>query len=414
MSAAPQKSLTVVHGSMAIGGIEQLLIRVTEVLRTRGWRVQFVLQSRVDTVLDHRAAQVGPIHQLPNDYRDAWPRLRHLAAEPSDVIFAPTSDAYVLAHLLRQARLPGARIVAGVYYPFEYANRAAHRVYEIGLAARLLAGAADENVIFMNEPCRRTHAEALRRPFSFSPVVPIPLVVPRSDRAPGRPAGRRLVSIGRLVPFKGYTFGALAAVETLRAEGRDFVYDIYGGGPVEAELRQAIADHSLGDVVRLRGEVGPERFGYACADAFAFLGMGTAAVEAAALGVPTLLAAVEERGPRVHGWFSQVEGYRVGEVEPGDVLTPMADVLRELDDAGEAQYQHLADQGRRRAHSFELGAVVDALEQTLLAARPDIRRLSRADLLLGWGDRLRDSRHVRRGRPSRRALRYERAEGTRL
>lgn len=403
----PERSVTFLHGPLAVGGIEQLLVRVARALRDRGWRVQFVLQARASTTLDRDAAALGPVHLLPTDYRDAWRRSAALELQPTSVLFAPTSDAFLLAHLLRMRKAPAARIVAGVYFPLEYANPRAHQVYEIGRAARLLAAAPPQNVVFMNEACREAHVEVLGPHLASSPVVPVPFdgaaLLPRRTE---RPESRRLVSIGRLVDFKGYPFGALEAVAALRSEGLPFTYDVYGDGPLAADLRAAVARHGLADVVRLHGEVPPAQFTAALDDALVFLGMGTAAVEAAGHGVPTLLAAVNERRPLVHGWFGDQEGYDVGEVRSGDVLTPLDGLLRHVDDADPSEYRRLVERGQRRASTFGLTAVVDRLEEVLADARPSNDRLTTVDLVRGWTSRALDSRHVRRGRPSRRSTRY--------
>jgi glycosyltransferase involved in cell wall biosynthesis len=402
----PDRSVAFLHGPLAIGGIEQLLVRVGRVLKERGWRVQFVLQSRTTTSLDAEAAAIGPVHLLPTDYRDAWRRVADVPLEPTSVLFAPTSDAFLLAHLIRQRRTPGARIVAGVYFPLEYANPAAHRVYEIGRAAGLLARCPAQNVVFMNEACRDAHVAVLGPHLAASPVIPVPFESRVGSRGSARPASRRLVSVGRLVDFKGYPFGALDALDELRDEGRDLTYDVYGSGPLAGELQRAVDARGLGAVVRLLGEVPPARFTAVLDDALAFLGMGTAAVEAAGHGVPTVLAAVGERRPVVHGWFGDQEGYGVGEVRAGDALQPLADLLREVDDADADGYRRLSESGRVRAERFGLEPAVDLLEAALLAALPSDDALTVLDLVRGWGSRAHDAGRVRRGRPSRRSTRY--------
>jgi colanic acid/amylovoran biosynthesis glycosyltransferase len=68
----------------------------------------------------------------------------------------------------------------------------------------------------------------------------------------------RIVSIGRLVEKKG--FGVLVdACAELRERGASFRCEILGGGELEAELRERISRHGLGDVVILAGSLTTEQ-----------------------------------------------------------------------------------------------------------------------------------------------------------
>ena len=71
-----------------------------------------------------------------------------------------------------------------------------------------------------------------------------------NQRSPGDPL--KLLSIGRLVPTKGHDV-LIKACAKLRDEGIAFSLQIVGSGPIEAELRELIAQHDLGQHVELRG-----------------------------------------------------------------------------------------------------------------------------------------------------------------
>lgn len=62
----------------------------------------------------------------------------------------------------------------------------------------------------------------------------------------------RLLSVGRLVPFKGYADG-LAVVRILRDNGLKVRWSIIGDGPLMAALQQQAKDLSLGDAVSFLG-----------------------------------------------------------------------------------------------------------------------------------------------------------------
>lgn len=67
----------------------------------------------------------------------------------------------------------------------------------------------------------------------------------------------RIVSIGRLIEFKGFHH-LITAAATLRDRGLAFQCDIIGEGPWRAQLEAAIADAKLGSLVRLTGALPQE------------------------------------------------------------------------------------------------------------------------------------------------------------
>jgi glycosyltransferase involved in cell wall biosynthesis len=76
------------------------------------------------------------------------------------------------------------------------------------------------------------------------------------SRAPdSSPAGRtiRLLSVGRLVAFKGFDV-LINACAQLRRDGIDFVCEIIGDGPLRDELRALVAANNLAEKILFSGE----------------------------------------------------------------------------------------------------------------------------------------------------------------
>ena len=101
-----------------------------------------------------------------------------------------------------------------------------------------------------------------------------------------------LISIGRLVEYKGYKY-AIEAVKTL---DKNVNYTIIGGGPLMKELKELIAKHKLEDKVHLKGEVddyGKNKL-LSNADIFLFPSIssseayGIVQIEAMAYGLPII------------------------------------------------------------------------------------------------------------------------------
>jgi len=68
----------------------------------------------------------------------------------------------------------------------------------------------------------------------------------------------RILSVGRLVPFKGFEY-LIEACEQLRQRGVHFCCEIVGDGPLRASLQQRIDDLRLGSLVTLEGALPQDR-----------------------------------------------------------------------------------------------------------------------------------------------------------
>jgi glycosyltransferase involved in cell wall biosynthesis len=90
--------------------------------------------------------------------------------------------------------------------------------------------------------------------------------------------------------MKEYNLFMVDVVKSLVSKGRSVSYHIYGGGNMEAKVRQKINDCGLRQCIELHGRLPYEKMEEALRSAALFVGMGTAMIEAAQLGVPSLMA----------------------------------------------------------------------------------------------------------------------------
>jgi glycosyltransferase involved in cell wall biosynthesis len=169
-----------------------------------------------------------------------------------------------------------------------------------------------------------------------------------SDRC--EPHRGRILSIGRLVPKKGFDVLVRACAE-MRRRGVEFELRIVGGGPLRDELRELAADEGIADLVDLLGSMSHADVAaeLAAAEVFALSpvvlpngdrdGIPNVLLEAMAAGVPVVASAVSGIPEAI------ADGVNGRLVAPGrpDLL---ADVLTELL-SDPAQRARLAGAGRR-------------------------------------------------------------------
>ncbi|MBK5261023.1 MAG: glycosyltransferase [Peptostreptococcaceae bacterium] len=144
-----------------------------------------------------------------------------------------------------------------------------------------------DGFVFQTEDAKGYFSKAIQRRgiVIFNPICdsfPQPFEGTRS---------KRIVSVGRLVPQKNFPM-AIEAFAQIAEKYSDYIYEIFGEGKEQANLKQLICDKKLESRVFLRGQrlnVFDEII-----DATLFVmssdyeGMSNALIEALALGLPTI------------------------------------------------------------------------------------------------------------------------------
>ena len=179
-------------------------------------------------------------------------------------------------------------------------------------------------------------------------------------RAHGREVNR-IVSSGRLVPWKG--FGELIGIV---AKHRDWRLDIFGDGPGRRELEERIATLGAGGRIALKGSVSREDMLETFARAAVFVlnsryeGLSHTLVEAMAAGAPVVAT-------RVGGNPEVVEDGANGLlVEAGDAAGLERALARLLSD--EALRWKLGDAARDLAKDFSIEKTVEATANLIKSA----------------------------------------------
>ena len=172
----------------------------------------------------------------------------------------------------------------------------------------------------------------------------------------------RIISIGRLTGFKQYNLGIAAIARSCRDAGVAVQWDIYGSGPLADEMAREIARHEVGDAVTMNGILPYADLAETVVRHDLFVGLGTAALEAAMLGVPSITATDSERR-RSYGYLHQLPFGNVGERQaappPYDIGDLIVDFAR-LDEAGRVR---LSEQGHAAAMRYAMPDIVESLFQ---------------------------------------------------
>lgn len=228
---------------------------------------------------------------------------------------------------------------------------------------RLFALAPVQSTYFMNLASRDSHAAYWKRDLSHYPVLRLP--VAESDRrwSPRESGPARIVSVGRVVPFKGYNRAIPTVVRNLADRGLEAQWDIYGDGPDTDEVARLVDKFGVGSAVRLKGQLPYECFDETVAGYDLFVGMGTALLEAARLGMPAITA-LEGSDDGTYGFLHEGPVDSIGEVSPGAPVTTLEDAVSRALTLDPSETQRIGERCRQAAFARS-----SSLDETAVAVR---------------------------------------------
>lgn len=197
------------------------------------------------------------------------------------------------------------------------------------LRKKMFFSAPVASTYFMNDAARDAHAEYWKCDLGEYPILRL-LADDGGASWSARDGGSvRVVSVGRFVPFKGYNRETPALVKSLVDSGVDVSWDIWGYGPDELKIAESIHACGVSDRVAMRGALAYGDFHRVVAAADIFVGMGTALLEAAKIGVPSITA-VENDSRNSYGYFYQSPSDSVGDRVEGAERLSIESVLRQF------------------------------------------------------------------------------------
>ena len=250
------------------------------------------------------------------------------------------------------------RISFGIYHQNEVVFEGVD--YYFAKKAKLLFSTLPAaSIVFFNEKTKFSHACFFKNDYAGSLMIPIGIDTPATGHGLlGDANSDRIVSIGNLYPFKSYNRHIINLLPGLKKYRPDLVYEIYGSGQYEPELLKLVASLQLEASVHFKGSIAYEDIPKVLEGALAFVGSGTAILEAAALGVPAVIGIESTDQPITYGLLSDIEGLSYNEFDPGQVTYPMKDVLIRVMESADA-WEIAANACKSKSNYFTIEHTVD-------------------------------------------------------
>lgn len=280
-------------------------------------------------------------------------------------IIALSPESVPMAQLIRDAlslysQVQDARACVTILHPRDFMRETEKR--HVHVMNKLAAHAIGlRNLVFMNEQCRETHSAFFSRDLSANAIVPVPIDRREARwRAQQESGSLRIVAVGRIVDFKAYNFALPSILTDLESKGHKVTCDIYGYGADEPKLVRTIRDAGAVHLVRFKGPIPLDDFDSIVSNYDLFIGMGTAAVQAAQLGVPTILAIVDDPNG-THGFIQDAPFGNLGEQDRKVPRRDLGAMIQTYVQAGRAQRQDISNAGIVYANRYVADNYVEQL-----------------------------------------------------
>lgn len=328
-----------IYGSLALGGIETFFVRMAKARAKIGLKTKILLlhnkASSNSELLDEmgKYAEVYyladficlpkfvfafiPYHllllvPLRKELRHIFDGVRQVHVSSGALGFF-----YLKVSALFELNIP---LTIGVYHSREFIWEVDGGVpfYERANRQLFFKLLSRENLIFFNERLVSSYEEFLGHDMVGVNVFPLGVTssnarVDTGERKKNKSKDLIIGSIGRLVDFKTYNLWMIDVVYDLIGRGLPVRYIVYGDGPLRSEMIKKIEAYGLLDRIELRGLLEYSKFSQAISEFDIFIGSGTAIIEAAGQGVPSLVGIESVEAPVTYGFLSEIPGFTYNE-----------------------------------------------------------------------------------------------------
>lgn len=372
------RHLLFIDEHLIMGGIATLIARVSRLLLTDGWQVT-LLARKVDVAVKQMLPEKLVIQEISARFK--WMYFPEYAVACSkqfgldsvDVIFGTGVVASWLGSLLSAFLPKHPKILCGVYTPWEFCYPRSGRFADYGTRMRCEnfdRNISDSSKLFMSDVVCGCHAKSFGRSLTDSPICVLPIDTNQFISIPRHPDRFKIVSIGRLCPFKSYNLYMIDVVRQLRDKGHPVRWEVHGTGELEPEMSRRIKEAGLEDCIRLHGHLDYQNLGEVLSDAGAFVGMGTALIEAGFCRVPSVVALENSKTEMTYGYLYHLPLGACGEQFDATPALTTTELLERLLLMSEAEYTTEMERTCQYVQPFDQERVYQQLLRCFKNAKP--------------------------------------------
>lgn len=373
-----------------LGGIEVLELKLVRELARQGYDV--VVASRDHEVFVNNTE--GFSHFPHRGYPDFISRSQSILSEDcKKLIFVSLHPIAAIASEIAGRKISQLKKGALQIHHFHWVSHSrafffSRQPFVRKIFKSFFAVLPRKSTYFMNNAAKIAHQSFWNIPLDEYPIIHIigrkPLAQFTTKKAidsvgiESKGADLRIVSVGRLVPFKGYNVNAPQIVRRLLDSGIDATWDIWGYGPDEPTIVSKAGQYGVADRVRIRGALPHAEFDETVSSYDVFVGMGTSVLEAANTMTPSCVA-IENQGEACYGFLHEAPTDSVGDRVDGFPERQLEEVLHSFANMDAAARARIGEADALAARQKE--STLDDFVAAILSAQP-MKRIGLRELAI--------------------------------
>lgn len=318
--------MLIIYGCMQLGGIETFFLRLAKKSYDKGVRLNFLLlcdKSDCNSELINELIKNANVYF----YYDIFKKNRildknffllnsfqltnlDLMLDGIEIIHVTTAQHALLVNRILNFKKMEITLTVGVYHSQEFCWYMKSLPYFEKIHREFIfKHLSDKNLLCFSETTRNYLAQETNYNISNSKVFRLGVIdkpihnLFHENRIKKNTI--KICAVGRLIKFKTYNLWMLDVLKKLQEKNIDIIFDIYGDGPLKD-----IIDSKKGDLnVNLKGSFDYSQFNKIVSTYDLFIGSGTAIIQSAALGIPSIIGVESIKQPLTYGYFSDFYEY---------------------------------------------------------------------------------------------------------
>jgi glycosyltransferase involved in cell wall biosynthesis len=364
--------ILLINHSLYTGGVETLMVRMANWLVRNGHACSILLRDAFEGDLRPMLEPQVEVRSVGNQWDLlALPGVNQIVwnswnLPQPDIIYTMEQNWAGVGLLVRDLFTnPTPSVATGAYHINQFAYEGVPKKWgRLALFNQEIYNHhyLDCQKCFMSEETRIGHEGFFSRQIGAGWVWPLPIEIPSDQGLESRrPVLHRIVSVGRLTRFKTYSWYMVPILYSLREKYPDVQWHIYGFGACERELVDHVWKGAIQDnLIVFHGPIAYRNLSSVFAEASVFIGMGTTLLEAAAAGVPSIPAIVDDPEGLSWGFIEQMPYFTVGETIPGkQPEQKVADLLVRLFDSNPDAERSIVSKGRAYVAPYSMDHLMD-------------------------------------------------------
>jgi glycosyltransferase involved in cell wall biosynthesis len=216
-----------------------------------------------------------------------------------------------------------------------------------------------ENFIFLNNAGRDFHQHRLNHDFSKSNVVKLYVDINKFDFFDRSELMKnKIISIGRLAPYKTYNIQLLPIFKKLYDEGSDVEWHIYGDGELKSKMEKIISDYQIRNVF-LKGSLNYSEMNSILRKYFLFIGSGTSLIEASSSGMPSITTIESSKHSDSYGFLFNIKGNCFIEPNLNIKKHDIYSLIKKAISCDDKMYSEMQIKSRKKALEFSVDIIQD-------------------------------------------------------